>query len=296
MRELILISKTPIVIKIFTLIAKKLGLKLEVLDEAQIDHKVDLIIVDKEFIDDRFNILKTYSKQIGAITNEQLPFELANDFTIPLPFLPSNLQSILEKQIETIKNNSNKKRYITSIEPDTIDIPQDEPIVFEEEADEELNPALQYLDNLASGIATDIEETQSDESLVSLDPYTQSGGVLDTSELSKLEKMIGSKNEEHISFSSYESTNQIDENQYNQEQDKWSDLSSIIDDAICEVNSKDELYSYNEQYKDPIVLTINNYSLNELAPLFNLLNQDIIDNLTNGQTINLQLQLGDNYE
>ena len=111
MRELILVSKTPIIIQIFTLISKKLNIRLEVLSEAQIDHKVDIIVVDKEFIDDRFNILKTYTRQIGAITNEELPFELANDFTIPLPFLPSNLQTILENQLQIIIKKANTKTF-----------------------------------------------------------------------------------------------------------------------------------------------------------------------------------------
>ena len=94
-RCLILISKKPIVIQIFTLVCKKLKIKLEVLNEAQVDHEVDILVVDSDFIDDRFNILKRYTSLIGAISKEDLPFELANDFLIPLPFLPSSFLPLL---------------------------------------------------------------------------------------------------------------------------------------------------------------------------------------------------------
>ena len=45
-KSLILVSKTPIVIKIFKLVCKKLGIDFDVLKETQIDHKVDITIVD----------------------------------------------------------------------------------------------------------------------------------------------------------------------------------------------------------------------------------------------------------
>ncbi len=287
MKKLILISKTPIIIQIFKLISKKLNIKLEILAEAQIDHKVDIIIIDKEFIDDRFNILKTYTKRIGAITNEQLGFEFANDFTIPLPFLPSNLQLILEKEVQEIVAKSTQKRYVTSIIPDIDDINSVDDNEYSLDNDEEeLDPALQYLDSLANGIAQDIDE-ESDESLVSFESLPQEGGVLDFNELSKLEKII----DPNILGTNYNKLNtklksdSVDE-------DEWLDLSSIIDEAIYEVNSSSDLGSNGDE--QPIELTLNNYSLNQLAPLLNLLNQDIIDELTNGKEISLQLKLGEN--
>ena len=82
MKSLILISKKPVVIQIFTLVCKQLHINLEVLHEAQVDHKVDIMVIDKEFICDRFNILKSYCKRIGAISKDQLSFDIANDFVI----------------------------------------------------------------------------------------------------------------------------------------------------------------------------------------------------------------------
>ncbi len=290
MRELILVSKTPIVIQIFILIAKKLNIKLEVLSEAQIDHKVDIIVVDKEFIDDRFNILKTYSRQIGAITNDQLPFELANDFTIPLPFLPSNLQTILENQLQIIIKKANTKTYITSVKQDKNDA-----VTFEEQNNinnssdtDELDPALHYLESLANGIAIDIDE-ESDDSIVSFDPIKNGGGILDSNELAKLEEIIGPTNKSTSSHIKKENNDKTDKSQ--KDEDEWLDLASIIDQAIYEVNSTNDYYDKEDNH--PIKLLLNDYSLNELTPLLNLLNQDIIDQITNGEEITLQLKLGD---
>ena len=65
-KSLILVSQKPIIIQIFTLVCKKLNIKLEVLNEVQIDHKVDIIIIDSDFIDDRFDIVKSYAKINGC--------------------------------------------------------------------------------------------------------------------------------------------------------------------------------------------------------------------------------------
>lgn len=287
MKELILISTTPIIIQIFTLITKKLNIKLEVLSEAQVDHKVDIIVVDKDFVDDRFNILKTYTKLIGAITNKELSFEVANDFTIPLPFLPSNLQTILDTQLQVITKRANTKTYITSVEQDINEI-QDNNINYNNSniEEEELDPALHYLDSLATDIAHNIDE-ETDDSIVSLNSLNSTGGILDTNELSKLEKII---DPDKNNFTN-KKTNNLSFEQTDNDDDEWLDLSSIIDEAIYEVNSLDT--PVNDNDNSIIKLSLNDYSLDELAPLLNLLNQDIIDKITNGEEILLQLKLGD---
>ena len=68
------------------------------------------------------------------------------------------------------------------------------------------------------------------------------------------------------------------------------DLSSIIDQAIDEVNTVSEIYSKFDN--KPIKVLLNNYELDELTPLLNKLDQDIIDSLTDGYEINLQIKLG----
>ena len=279
MRHLILVSKTPIVIQIFTLVCKKLNIKLEVLNETQIDHKVDIIVIDKEFIDDRFSIFKTYAKRIGAITNEKLSFDTANDFVVPSPFLPSSLEVILDEQIQEIIKKLNAKTYVSNIEVEDEDFP-----MFEEKGykDKERDPAIDYLDSLAGSIASDLEE-ESDESVVNFASLGETkGGVLDNNELSKLESMINPQND----------IDAITEDVagYGDDSQEWLDLADIIDQAIDEVNINNDYY--NKEENKPIKLLLNNYSMQELTPLLNMLNQELIDSLADGQEITLQLKLG----
>ncbi|RLA80527.1 MAG: hypothetical protein DRG78_10795 [Epsilonproteobacteria bacterium] len=287
MKNLILVSRKPIIIQIFTLVCKKLNLSLEVLSEAQLDHKVDIVVIDNEFIDDRFNILKSYSKLIGAITNEELSFETANDFIIPLPFLPSSLQTILELQIEVLNKRMNSKMYISNVEV-TDEEYKDELTKNDiedknETEQEDTEQAVEYLESLAEDIAEDmIEET--DDSMVSVSSI-KSGGILDRSELSAIEEIINYDIEQEEDSAFIESTNNDEE---------WLDLSSIIDQAIDEVNTVNNIYDKFDN--KPIKLLLNNYDLEQLSPLLNMLNQDIIDSLTEGHEINLQLKLGEHSE
>ena len=275
MKNLILVSRKPIVIQIFTLICKKLQISLEVLDEPQIDHKVDIIIVDNEFISDRINIFKSYCKLVGAISKEELPYEIANDFLIPLPFLPSTLHQILDKQLELLSARERSKVYVSNVE-----VPVDEEFIEDSEPQQDSlddNPelAVDYLEGLADNIATDMDE-ETDDSMVSFSSVRQ-GGVLDSKELSVIEDMINDTNEKRIE----EMTENID----GDEEDKWLDLSSIIDEAINEVNMIDDIET------KPLKIYLNNYEIDQLKPLLNLLDQDTIDSLSEGKEIPILLKL-----
>lgn len=282
-KTLILISKTPIVIQIFTLICKKLSIKLEVLKEAQIDHKVDITIVDKDLIDDRFNILKTYSKVIGAISNKELSFEMANDFLIPLPFLPSTLEKILDEQLQKIRKKENSKTYISTIESNEVDEINQQ---ISQSANDELDPAIDYLENLADGIANNVIG-ETDDSIVSASSIDEQGGILDLSELSKIEDIFSTESKTSDSGNK-EFAKDEDNN------DQWHDLSSIIDDAINEVNATSNIYDKLDN--KPIKILLNNYSLTELTPLLNMLDQEIINTLTDGYEVTVQLKLGQKNE
>ena len=283
MRNLILVSKTPIVIQIFTLVCKKLNIALEILNEPQIDHKVDIIVIDREFINDRFNILKTYTKQIGAISKDDLPFEMANDFVVPLPFLPSSLQNILEEQIQIIVKKANTKTYISNIEPDTAEIAP----VYINPDNEDSDPAVEYLESLADCIAFDMNE-ESDDSMVPIATLND-GGILDTKELSKIEEIINPLNDIAQSIPT-DFVTEEDEN----DTGEWVDLASIIDQAIDEINTTSNIYNHYDN--KPIKLMLNNYSMNELTPLLNMLDQNIIDSLSDGSEVTVQLKLGTTNE
>ena len=269
-KSLILVSRKPIIIQIFTLVCKKLNIELDVLSEVQIDHKVDIIIIDNDFIDDRFDIIKSYAKIIGAISKEELPFGSANDFIVPLPFLPSSLEQILLKQLDVLKKRDNAKTYISNVEVDNVVLVDDEEPLSTE-------PAVEYLESLADDIAFDIEE-ENDDSIVALAALNK-GGVLDTKELSNIQNIMSTPND--VKKADFDSE---------KVEDEWMDLSSIIDQAIDEVNTVSEIYSKFDN--KPIKVLLNNFELEELTPLLNKLDQDIIDSLTDGYEINLQIKLG----
>ena len=309
MKSLILVSKRPVVIQIFTLVCKQLNISLEVLQEAQLDHKVDIIVIDKEFISDRFNILKSYAKVIGAISKEELSFDIANDFTIPIPFIPSQLYSILDKQIELLNKRAKSKVYISNVEvPDEEVGRLNEYNVNNSNADEfiidniapktsnkapvdlppinDVENAVDYLESLADDISLDMSE-ESDDSIVSVSSVNQ-GGVLDNKELSMLKDIVNDTTEKMDLENSNSSLKKL------KEEEEWLDLSSIIDQAICEVNMVDKVTSSigaNLASDEPIKVLINNYELDQLKPLLRLLDQNSIDMISDGNEVNLILKL-----
>ena len=300
MRNLILISTTPMVIKIFKLISKKLDINLEVLSEAQIDHKVDIIIVDKNFIDDRFAILKTYSKQIGAITNEVLPFDMANDFTIPLPFLPSALQTILSQRLKILSEQYRTKTYVSTIDtPSNTPTNLETPAEIEEikdinqdiEVDEKnkVESAIGYLDELADNITHNINEDTEEDGIIKMDSIyddVDAGGILDTNEISNLKNII---NVNDTTTPKIEKEDYTKDDEQENEKD-WLDLTSIIDTAINELNTTD---AFEDKYSSSDVeILVNDHSLTKLTPLLNMLDQNIINQLIEGKQINIKLKLG----
>ena len=56
--NLVLITNTQIVVKIFSLVCKKLDLNLSIRNNLDIKEDVEIIVVDEEFINDDFNKLK----------------------------------------------------------------------------------------------------------------------------------------------------------------------------------------------------------------------------------------------
>jgi hypothetical protein len=109
MKSLILVSKTDIVIKIFSLVCKKLSITFDVYDRAEFEQKVDIIVVEKEFVNDEFNFLKTYTKLLGVISNDELGFEVANDFTTISFFAIYVRKYFTRANINFKQKSSNKK-------------------------------------------------------------------------------------------------------------------------------------------------------------------------------------------
>jgi hypothetical protein len=280
------------VIQIFTLVCKKLKIKLEVLNEAQVDHEVDILVVDSDFIDDRFNILKRYTSLIGAISKEDLPFELANDFLIPLPFLPSSLQDILERQLKILDKKTSSKVYVKNISQPDDTTGQNINLNDKEKNKDEVAPAMEFLESLADNIADDIDQDtkqQDDESIITLQPITNDGGVLDEQEINNIKQMIDTQPKQEQKVTELED---YFKDPNHQQEENWQDLSSIIDQAIAEISTTDKLYEDIPEDM-PIKLVLNQFELEQITPLLNILDQKIIDKLADGQKINIQLELGD---
>lgn len=254
--RLLLISNTPIIIKIFTLICQKLEISLTVQKDNDVDEKFDLIIIDSEYVDDKFNIIKQFCKKIGAISSEELPFDKSRDFIVPRPFLPHDLQEMLLEQVTLIKEEEEQEKK--------------EALAFSRQDTSEVTD---YLDSLADDIAHDIED-ESDESIVSM-ASLRDGGVLDSSELGKIKNLLNSEPSESHEI-------EIDD-------DDWHDLSEIIDKALDEV--KDYEFDMSGENDNYITLILNQFNMDELKPLLLKLDQNSIDTLTSGNTINLKLKL-----
>lgn len=254
--DLILVTKTPIIEKIFTLVCAKMGMNLVVQNSMELKDRVDIIVVDEDFVDDNFNSLKHYTKKLAAIVSEELPFDKSRDFIIQRPFLPTVLEEHLKEQIEYIKDDEKKVN---------------NPI--KEEFDEE-EIISNYVESLADDVAMNIED-ENDESIVTIASLNQ-GGVLDNSELTKISDILHD-DEIHDRVST-----SVDESD-------WKDINAIIDDALNEV--KEYEFEVNEDNSESTKLILNNYSINELKPFLQKFDQSVIDRLSNGEDVNVTLSL-----
>lgn len=277
MINIILITKESVIIKIFTLICTKYNYNLSVTDTNYINQEADLIIVDHPFVDDHFNLIKQYSKRLGAITNEDLPFEKAKDFVINRPFLPSQLEIILNEQIKIIKEKELHDKQHALYSKNTTTLHEDENF--------ENDPSIVYLNDLADEIANSIEEQEDEECIVKLDPFEQkTKTVLDSDELTKIQKMLQANEQlfKKINISSPQDLSKED----------WHDLAQIIDKAIDDVKEYEFTHSDDENART-IELTLNKFAMNELRPLLEKLDQNIIDHLIDGNDVNLHIKLKD---
>lgn len=251
--NILLVSKTAIINQIFTLITSKLNMKLIIQNHNEINESYDFIIIDEEFIDDKFNFIKQYSKRLGAIVSEELPFDKSRDFIISRPFLPMQLETLLKDEIDSINDEKHSEE-----ESKSYDEYSDTQEVFD------------YVESLADDIAMDIDD-EMDESIVTFSSM-KDGGVLDTKELSKINTIL---KENTLS------------NVVNMDEEDWKDLSEIIDDALSEV----EDYEFDISNNEPINLVLNNYNIDELKPLLKKFDQKVIDRLSSGESIDLRLSL-----
>ncbi|MGB5791323.1 hypothetical protein [Poseidonibacter sp.] len=266
--NLLLVCETQIIEQIFSLVCKKLKLDFSVQGTTAITGEYDFIIVDQEFIDDKFNIIKQYTRKLGAITSEELPFEKSRDFIIPRPFLPTKLQDILREQVHFLEAEILKEQKL-DIKPELNTDIYDE--------NNSITPITDYVESLVEDVYLDInDEENEDESLVKINS-SNTGGILDNQELSKLHDMLEDSEAQRDLI--------MDSND-------WKDIGSIIDDALDEV--KEYEFDLEETTsKKPLNLVLSNYNIEELKPLLEKFNQGIIDRLSAGESVDIRLVLKD---
>lgn len=257
--DLVLVTKTPIIEKIFTLVCAKLGLNLSVREDTKIDNKIDILVIDEEFVAEEFNSLKTFTKKIAAIVTEELPFDKTRDFIVKRPFLPTDLETLLKEQIEFITDDNK--------------IEQKNKTLSHEFNEEEI--ISNYVESLADDVAMNIED-ENDESIVTI-ASLNNGGVLDNNELTKISDILHD-DEVHDKVS------------YNVDENDWKDINTIIDDALSEVKDYEfDLEGDSESGLRKLIL--NNYSINELKPFLQKFDQSVIDQLSNGEDVDIRLSL-----
>ena len=270
--NLLLICETAIIEHIFLLICKKLNIDLTIQKTNNVSEKFDFIVVDQNFIDDRFNIIKQFSRKLGAISSEELPFDKSRDFIIPRPFLPTKLEQLLKEQIEVINEDNVKEKIALERRKETKIIDDEYP-----EDDEVTVPILDFVESLAEDVYADLDEDDNDDTTdESIVNYTSlnKGGVLDLSELSKINEIL---REDSI------------HNDINLEKTDWKNISDIIDEALEEV--KEYEFNLEKTTPKPYNLVLSNFHINELRPLLEKFDQTIIDKLSSGESVNVILSL-----
>jgi hypothetical protein len=259
MTNTLLISNTDIVNKIFLLVANKLAIDLEVVDQCNIEKNYDVVFVDENYLDENIIQIKSFAKKT-VLVSSKVPDINDFDHIIQKPFLPSKLQNEIENIVSNISQTKQDEEIIQ--EPiNTIDESINE--------DEELEGLVDFVDSMLDEVEEEIQGNVDDESII-LENDLGHGGVLDKNELSKLFEMVN---------------DDVDDSVLKEDSNDWVELADIIDKAI------DDVATYEFEDDKPIKLILNKYSMEELRPLFQKLDQNIIDKLTQGKDISLQLRL-----
>ncbi|MDD2291613.1 MAG: hypothetical protein PHV52_04985 [Aliarcobacter sp.] len=263
---ILLICDAAIIEHIFTLVCKRLHINLTIQKTNSVNDNFDLIIIDQSFIDDKFNTIKQFSRKLGAISSEELPFDKSRDFIIPRPFLPTKLEEILTEQIEIIKEEKESERHIAS---KNRQYEEDEEVIIPI-----TTKYIETLDNSEENIFDDNDFfNEDDESIV--DPTSLNiGGILDHSELSKINNIL---------------REDVIQNEINLEKSDWKDIAAIIDDALDEV--KEYEFDLTQMPVKPYNLVLSNFHINELRPLLEKFDQTVIDRLSSGESVDVRLSL-----
>lgn len=250
-KNITLLTKTTIITQIFKLVCNKLDITLEVLSNDEFIKSTDILVFDNDIFD-KTNIIRYKSaSSVVVVLAKQSLYEYESCKIIKKPFLPSDLQKSLSLIIQNDNNSEDNTK--NEIIDDQINI----------KLDSNVDDLVDFIDSI-----DDINNEDYNEINISKNELSN-GGVLDKEELGLLHEMINDSNDD------------IEVEPSND----WAELSDIIDKAIDDVQE----YSFNES--DSSTLILNEYSIDELKPLLNKFNQNIIDELSLGNEVNIKLLL-----
>jgi Glu-tRNA(Gln) amidotransferase subunit E-like FAD-binding protein len=129
-------------------------------------------------------------------------------------------------------------------------------------------------DNI-KGLSYEDQLEEFDASIIDLNSLEELGGQLDKDELESIEEKIKKDHtEEEVVVST------------SLKEDPIVEIDNLIEDIINEIEQ--DTSKHNDK-----VITLNKYTMEQLKPLFGIIDQDIIDKLSNGESVNLKLKLKD---
>jgi len=255
-KNITLITNTDIIKQIFTLVCNKLSLNLEIHSDDININKTDILIYeDIKYEKDNIIRYKSMCESLAVIAKQRV-YEYEGAFLIQKPFLPSQLVNYISELVDSLKTKTQvQTQNVSKIE----------------DMSGEVDDLVDFIDSIDEFK----DESYSDEEDIEIKASDLGhGGVLDQKELDKLHDIISDNDANRIEDIGLETNN-----------DDWLELNDIIDDVI------DDIGDENIQDEDELLLVLNKFTMDELAPLLNKLDQDSIDKLSTGTDLKITLRL-----
>ena len=264
-KNITLITNTDIIKQIFKLVCNKLSLNLEIYPDDTIVNKTDILIYeDINYNSDELIRYRSSCSVLAVIATKKV-YEYEGCYLIKKPFLPSQLIESISELINNITENiviDNKKEELEEINFLDNNIAKND-------ISGEVDDLVDFIDNMEDNKNNELID---DEDIVIHKDDLGHGGVLDQKELLNLHDIISEENE-------ISNINEI------KHDDEWLELNDIIDDVI------DDITHEPIEKEEEILLVLNRFTMDELSPLLNKLNQDVIDKISTGNDVNIKLRL-----
>jgi len=278
-KNITLITNTDIIKQIFTLVCSKLSLNLEIYPNDINIKKADILIYeDINYNKDEIIRYKSMCSVLAVIAKQKV-YEYEGCYLIKKPFLPSALVNNISELIDNVRSIKPQQipKEINNI--DEIEELSLDNKLFEEDhfdINSGVDDLVEFIDNIE-----DIkdEEQKEDEDILIKKSDLGHGGVLDQKELSNLHNIISDNDIKGSDI--IEELPLEDENN-----DDWLELNDIIDDVIDDISSEPMI-----QKDENILLVLNKFTMDEISPLLNKLDQDAVDKISTGNDLHITLRL-----